>query len=690
MHKYLLEIGMEEFPAAYVKNAKKDLLDRFQKLLSETRLSYGTVGIDVTPRRFAVRITELEDHAEDRKDEVRGPKKAAAYKDGEPTKALEGFLRGQGVTASDIFFKELKGVEYVFIEKFTKGEDVRTILAREVPEVIRQMVFPKSMRWGGKNLRFARPIRWIVSLLDDEVLPFELEGITVGRVTKGLRFETEPKEVSSVDAYEEVLQSVGVILSEKKREEMITTGIQNLAAKVGGTADEDEDLLDEIVHIVEYPTPLMGKIRPEYLELPEEVVTTPMKDHQRYFPIFDNKGALLPYFITVRNGGSKGLETVQKGNEKVLEARLADGKFFYEEDLKTPLEDKVARLDTLVFHEKLGSMLKKTDRVVKLTEKIADMLGVNDTTKALAIRAAFLSKADLTTHMVTEFTELEGTMGGHYARLSGEHELVNRAIREQYLPRGAKSTLPTSEEGMILSLADKFDSLVGLMAVGVRATGSLDPFGLRRNAIGILRILKDAKFPLSIAETIDHAMAIYGEENGLVADDKTKKDIHDFLTGRLTTMLENEGYDKDLVQSVLEASGDEVHDVYLRLALLKEILSNEDYDIFFTVIGRLKNFYRKGMHFRKDFCPENESEKTLLDRACEIESLHVAAIEKKDREVLHGFLQLAPAIDRYLDETMILTEDETMKDARLGLVAALYGPVSGIFDPQKLQRSERR
>lgn len=689
MHKYLLEIGMEEFPAAYVKNAKKDLSEKFAKLLDEARLAHGDIRIDVTPRRFGVRIEELADRAEDRKEEVRGPKKAAAYKDGAPTRALEGFLRGQGADVSDVYFKESKGVEYVFLEKFTEGEDVRTILAREVPERIRSMVFPKSMRWGGKNLRFARPIRWIVSLLDDEILPFELEDIAVGRVTKGLRFETKPVEIASVADYEDVLASVGVVLSEARREAMITEGIGKLAAEVGGVPDEDADLLDEIVHIVEYPTPLIGKIRPEYLALPVEVVTTPMKDHQRYFPVFDKDGALLPYFITVRNGGSKGLDIVAKGNEKVLAARLSDAKFFYEEDLKTPLAEKVERLESLVFHEKLGSMKKKSERVMKLVAKIAEDLGVDEKTRAAAVRAAELSKADLTTHMVTEFTELEGTMGGHYARLSGEDDLVSRAIGEQYLPRGAKSALPQSEAGMLLSLADKFDSLVGFMAAGVRATGSLDPFGLRRNAIGILRILEGAGLSLSIGKTVEEALAIYRTENDLAVEDTVKDEILAFLRGRLTTMLENEGYEKDVAASVLAASDDSVPDVTKRLALVEKILADESYDVVFTVLGRLKNFYHEGLSFA-DFDAENESEEALLARKDEISGLAKATDAKHYERALAGFLNLAPAIDRYLDDTMILTEDETMKNARLGLVAALYGPVARIFDPAEIQRSDRR
>ena len=425
LRRYLLEIGMEEFPAGYVAQTKNQVIRTMEAMLNEEEIPFEKVSIDCTPRRFAILISGLPENTREKKMERRGPSRKIAFdEEGNPTKALEGFLRGQDATLEDVAIREIKGEDYVFVSKKLPGKSVEEILKNRVPEVIRSWTFPKSMRWGGKNFRFARPVRWILSLMEDKILPFELEGIPVGNQTNGHRFlGKNPVTVPSVDDYEKLLEENYVIVNEEKRRDMILTQSRKLVRGIGGELLFDEDLLDEIVHIVEYPTALLGNIQPEYLELPKEVIITPMKDHQRYFPVVDGKGNLAPYFVTVRNGGTKGLDTVRKGNEKVLAPRLEDAKFFFEEDLKTGLEDKVPALKKVTFHEKLGSLYDKTLRLEALCERLGKELAVGKETIANLKRSAYLSKADLTTNMVTEFPELEGTMGRIYAEEDGENPI---------------------------------------------------------------------------------------------------------------------------------------------------------------------------------------------------------------------------------------------------------------------------
>ncbi len=403
--------------------------------------------------------------------------------------------------------------------------------------IIKSIVFPKSMRWGGgKNIRFARPIRWIVSLYNESVVPFDLEGIKVGNITRGHRFlGSSHIEVNSVDEYFKILEENYVIVDQNKRKDIIKYGSERLAKEKGGNLLMDAELLEEVTYLVEYPTPpLIGRIEDEYLQLPVDVVITPMKEHLRYFPVVDDKGRLLPYFITVRNGNEKHIDIVTKGNEKVLGARLEDAKFFYYEDIKKPLEDYVEELNNIIFQEKLGTLYDKTIRVQKLAEKIGNYLEVGQETKKNIERAAYLSKADLVTKMVDEFTELQGKMGMEYAKQSGENEIVSLAIYEQYLPRFAGDQLPTTTAGAILSIADKLDTIAGSFAIGIQPTGSQDPYGLRRQALGIINIILDRKLNLNLGDIVDFALYIYVDENSLVFDyENTKQEILEFFNGRI-------------------------------------------------------------------------------------------------------------------------------------------------------------
>ncbi|MFY9214854.1 MAG: glycine--tRNA ligase subunit beta, partial [Tissierellaceae bacterium] len=414
---YLLEIGVEELPARYVKDTIKQLRDKFSSRLDEERIMYEEVKVYSTPRRLTAIITGLSEGQEDLSKQVKGPSKRISYdEDGNPTKALLGFVKGQKAELDDVFFVEKNGEEYVYLKVLKKGESTGTVLSRIVPEIIKSLNFPKSMRWGGKNIRFARPIRWIVSLLDDTLVAFDLEGIKVSNVTKGHRFlGSQNIEIDDVKSYIERLRENYVILDHEERKEQIKYGAERLAKEKGGRIIQDEDLLDEVTNLVEYPTPLIGRIKDKYLELPKDVVVTPMKEHLRYFPIVDDKNRLMPYFITIRNGNDEYLDIVTKGNEKVLGARLEDAKFFFEDDISRPLEAYVEELKNIVFQERLGNLYDKTVRVQKLSEKIGAYLEIGEETERNLSRAAYLAKADLVTKMVTEFTELQGKLGMEYA-----------------------------------------------------------------------------------------------------------------------------------------------------------------------------------------------------------------------------------------------------------------------------------
>jgi len=422
---FLLEIGMEEMPAKFAPGAVTQMENNARKMLQELRLSYKDLKVYVTPRRLSLFVQDLAEKQEDIKEEVKGPAKKAAYDAaGQPTKAALGFARGQGVAVEDLYVKELNGVPYVYAQKFLPGEDSIKLLPQFCQDIIASINFPKPMRWGDYEVRFARPIRWLVALFGEEIVPFSYVGLQSGRTSRGHRTLGGYVRLTRPAEYLEALEAAFVMADQDKRKESIWRQAKELAAKVGGIVDEDEDLLTEINNLVEYPTALLGEVDIKYMILPEEVITTPMKEHQRYFPVRGEDGKLLPYFIAVRNGDSTSLDLVKEGNKKVLKARLEDAAFYYREDLKKPLSSLVPQLDRVVYHDKLGTVGQRVERLRKLSGLVADYLGLNSEEKELVDRTAFLAKADLVTHMVYDFPELQGIMGSYYARSNGEPKEV--------------------------------------------------------------------------------------------------------------------------------------------------------------------------------------------------------------------------------------------------------------------------
>lgn len=685
---YLLEIGVEELPAKYIKDTLKQLNDKFSLTLENERLNFERIEVYSTPRRLTTIITGLDEGQEDISEDVKGPSKKISFsEDGNPSKALLGFMRGQNVGLDDIFFLENNGEEYVYAKVLKKGQDTSTILSQRVPEIIKSINFPKSMRWGGKNLRFARPIRWIVSLLENTIIPFDLEGIPISNTTKGHRFLGQKSIViDNVDSYMSILKENYVIVDQNERKEIIKYGAERLAKEKGGKLIQDEELLDEVTNLVEYPTPLIGRIKDEYLKLPKDVVVTPMKEHLRYFPVIDDKNRLLPYFITIRNGNDEYIDIVTKGNEKVLGARLEDAKFFFKDDISKPLEDYVDKLKDIVFQEKLGTLYDKTIRVQKLSEKIGTYLEIGEETEKNLDRASYLSKADLVTKMVTEFTELQGKLGMEYAGISGENEIVSLAIFEQYLPRFSGDQLPTTTAGAILSIADKLDSIVGLFAINIQPTGSQDPFGLRRSALGIINIILDKKLNLSLNDLFDFALYIYADEMGLVFDyNKVKSEINNFFMGRIRSMFSDMKIRYDIIEAVLSADTDDIYDMKIKANKINNWLGNEDLSEVLKVFNRVSTLALNtdSSEVMRDLMVDEEI--GLYDRYNGIEEKVLNLIERKEYDkALDVFVTLKEPIDNFLDNVMVMVEDETLKNNRLGLLRKIYDTMMLVCDLSKI------
>lgn len=682
--KYLLEIGVEEMPARLIGDTVEQLEAGIKEVLTENKITYETIDVLSTPRRLTLLIKGLGDAGADEEVTVKGPAKRIAYdSDGQITKALAGFMKGQKVTEDDIYLNVQNGEEYVYANVKKKGRSVEDVLTESIPSVIRGVNFPKSMRWGGKNLRFARPIRWIVSILDDVVLKFDLEGIETSNITKGHRFLGDQKIViDHIEDYQELLRKNFVIVDPKERKDIIKYGAEKLAREKGGSVQKDEALLDEVTNLVEYPAPIIGRIKEEYLKLPFDVVTTPMKEHLRYFPVVDGKGRLLPYFITVRNGNGDNVDIVVKGNEKVLGARLEDAKFFYKEDIKYPLESYIEKLKTLTFQEKLGTMYDKSIRLQKLTDKIADYLEVGEETEKNVARAAELSKADLVTKMVTEFTELQGKIGMEYASESGENEIVSLALYEQYLPRFSGDSLPTTTAGAILSIADKLDSICGMFAIGTQPTGSQDPFGLRRSAIGVINIIIDKKLNISLLDIIDFSLYIYVEEQGLACDyNKVRSEILGFFIGRVKNQFLETGMPYDVIDSVIHTGTDNIYDMKIRSEKLADWVKEENISDMLTAFGRLASLAVKTdrNEVKRDIMTEPEI--SLFDAFNAIEERVDSFILKKDYDkALVTLGSLREKIDFFFDTTMVMVEDDEIRNNRLALLRKIYENMMKVCD----------
>jgi glycyl-tRNA synthetase beta chain len=687
--RYFLEIGVEELPARFIDDALIQLKNNFENTLNDNRIKYNTIVTFQSPRRLAIDIIGLESRGESEEVIIKGPAKRIAFdEDNNPTKALEGFIKAQNVKLKDIYFETINNEEYIFTKKINEGKQLKDVLRENVASNIKSISFPKAMRWGGKNIKFARPIRWIVSLLDDEIMEFDFEGIPVSNITRGHRFlGSQNIVIKEIEQYKELMRKNYVIVDPQERKDIIKYNSQKIAREKGGNVLKDDDLLNEVTNLVEYPTPIMGRIKEEYLNLPFDVIVTPMRDHLRFFPCIDDKNRLLPYFITIRNGDDKFIDTVIKGNEKVLGARLEDAKFFYNEDIKYPLETYVEKLKRLTFQEKLGTMYDKTTRLQRLSGKIADYLEVGDETKKNILRASYLSKADLVTKIVTEFTELQGKMGMEYAEKSGENKIVSQAIYEQYLPRFSQDNLPKTTAGAVLSITDKLDSICGLFAIGIQPTGSQDPFALRRGALGIINIVIDKKLNVSLKDLIDFSLYIYIEENNLACDfNKVRSEIFDFFMARAKNMLTEQKIRHDVVDSIISTGTDNIYDIVIRAEKITNWLKYEGAQKTIVSFDRLTALADKAVSSNVVRNLLSVDELELYDAFNKIEDKVSTYINKKEYDkALNELGYLADPINKYLDNVMVMVDDDSIRNNRLALIKLIRDKSLNICDLSLIQ-----
>ncbi|MDP4159776.1 MAG: glycine--tRNA ligase subunit beta [Bacillota bacterium] len=670
---FLLEIGTEEIPAKFSPGAMTQLKEQARKKLAELRLNYADMNVFATPRRLALLVAGLDEKQQDLLMEVKGPAVKAAYDaKGIPTKAALGFAKGQGVSVESLFTQEVNGVPYVFARKSETGMETPTLLPQLAMDLINSLHFPKPMRWGDLDFRFARPIRWIVALYGTEVVPFQFVGLESGRTSRGHRtLTTEPVLFNQPSEYREALRRAYVVVDPEERKAQIQAQIKVLAENVGGEVPEDEELLEEVVHIVEYPTALVGEVASRYMHLPNAVITTPMREHQRYFPVRAKDGKLLPYFITVRNGDDFALETVKAGNEKVLKARLEDAAFYYREDQKVPLAELVSKLGKIVYHEKLGTVEQRVERLRSLSRYIAVKLGLDEIRQEEIDRTALLAKADLVTLMVSDFPELQGIMGADYARASGEKPEVCQGILEHYQPRFSGDDLPVSAAGRVVSIADKLDAIVGAFSIGIQPTGSQDPYALRRQAQGIVGIFLDSGWDLSLTELLQESYRSFSEQgtSPLPIEDILPL-LQDFFQQRVRFALQEQGLRYDTVEAALAQGSDHFNRAGNRARVLSEKRQEESFIQYSQAYIRCFNLTKK--ETPQVLYPSLLVDPTEIALAQGI----VAREERFKQAVAMGDLaeayklagELVPQIEDLFQAVMIMVEDEDLKRTRLALL----------------------
>ena len=664
----LFEIGMEEIPARFLNQALEDLKANFEKKLKNNRIKFDGVRTYGTPRRLVLVADKVAEMQEDLDELNIGPSRERAYKDGALTKAGEGFLKAHRIEEDQVeIIKNDKG-EYIAFKRFSKGKPTETILPEILKALVLEETFPKSMRWSDKNIRFARPIEWFLALYGGKVLDFEIEGIKSSNKSKGHRFFGKEFEVSSVEDYLKKIKENNVIIDISERRKMIEEMI-NKALLEDEKADIDEGLLDEVTNLVEHPYAIVGNFSEDFLEVPQEVLIISMKVHQRYFPILDKKGKLLPKFIVIRNGIDFS-QNVKEGNEKVLSARLADARFFYQEDLKIPLDQNVEKLKTVVFQKDLGTMFNKVKRTEKIAEFLIGKLKYNYM-KADILRTVKLAKADLVSNMIgeKEFTKLQGLMGSKYAMERGEEIGVAIGIKEHYYPRFQGDLLPSGIEGIITGLSDRIDTLVGCFGVGLIPTGSKDPFALRRTALGIVNIIINANINISLKELVNVSLDALQADQVLKGDRaKVEADVLDFLKQRMINVFTDMKYRKDIVLAVLDRDADNITNALEIVKVISEKLALNKLEALLQVAKRVTNIITKGNNnvTVKEKLFKEEIEKTLYAEAKRIgEEAEKSIKENEYADYFEKIISLVPTIDKYFEAVIVMDEDKNIRENRI-------------------------
>ena len=670
----LLEIGLEELPAQYVRTSSDQLATRVEDFFKQENLSFESVEAFATPRRLAVRVNGLEEEQEDRVEIFKGPSLAIAKKDGAWTKAAEGFVRGKGLTTDDIYVETIKDVEYIHVKQLLQGKSTKEVV-KKLSSVITDMKFPVTMRWAAHTFEYLRPIHWIVALYGEEVIEeIQVLDVKAGRVSRGHRFLGKDTEIATPEQYEQALAEQFVIVNQDERKALVRKQIEELAAKNAWTVPIDEELLEEVSSILEYPTAFAGTFDEKYLVVPEPVLVTSMKEHQRYFVVYNAQGELQPYFISARNGNDYMIENVAKGNQKVLTARLEDALFFYEEDKKVPMTAFLKKLETLNFHAKIGSMTEKMNRVQLLVGRIANELNLDAQDVETAQRAAEIYKFDLVTNMVGEFPELQGIMGEIYAKNYGETPEVARAIREHYMPISADGELPSSVPGALLAIADKLDTFLSFTAAGMLPTGSNDPYALRRQVMGLVQIVEAFDWHLEIEE---FAKLLLGLDYVEFLEDK-KEDVQAFVLGfilerlaqRMTTVTKRH----DIIEAVLNSNSKSVPEQMKAVAVLEKEVSKAAIKDITEALNRVINISSKGFAEARHSSEysldkvETESERQLVES---IATLRKDFENYSAQEKFSAFASITPKIHEFFNENMVMVDNEEIRTNRLRFLREL-------------------
>ena len=678
----LFEIGAEEIPAGFMPNILGQLKQLAETKLNDAHLPFESIATYGTPRRLALIVKGLADTSAEISERHKGPSASIAYDaDGNPTKAAIGFARGKGLDVADLVVED----GYIYAETKTAGVPAKDIVTDMLPQLITGLNFPKSMHWGNLDAKFVRPVRWLVALLDEEVIPVEFATVKSGNVTRGHRFlGADEITIKNAASYVDTLKENFVMVDQDARRELISKQLHDMAASKNASIVWDDDLLEEINYLVEWPTALCGGFEESYLALPDAAIITPMKDHQRYFPLVGQDGKLLPMFLTVRNGSDHSIEVVQAGNERVLRARLDDAKFFFNEDRKKPLIDRQDGLTKIVFQEGLGNLADKTERLLKLGRVFGEECGLHEDAAVVLERATELAKTDLTTGMVTEFTELQGVMGKEYALLDGESPEVAEAIFEQYLPRFAGDVLPQTEAGKVLSIIDKIDNIVATFSRGLIPTGSQDPYALRRQTIGILNILLNSEWNISLRPIIVESMNLLN----VPADkqDELLGQVEEFITLRLKNIFLDREVPHHVIDLLLSNNELSVADAE---GLVKALLANridenvELVQAFTRMYNLVKDVTYTGVD---ESLLKEDAERALYEMATKASEVSIDAWDKNDYDAVVAVpATLVPAINKFFEDVMVMDKDEAIKANRLQLVRLAYSVMAIIGDISALK-----
>ncbi|WP_220729717.1 glycine--tRNA ligase subunit beta [Apilactobacillus zhangqiuensis] len=687
-HTFLLEIGLEEMPAHVVTPSIKQLVKKTEDYLKDQRIDFDAVKPFSTPRRLTIQIEGLADKQPDVNETVKGPAKKIALDDeGNWSKAAIGFTKGQGLSTDDITFKEVKGTEYVFVEKHIAGKPVKEVLMG-LKDVITSMTFPTLMKWNVYRLDFIRPIRWMVALLDDEVLPIQILDVTASNVSRGHRFLGQDTTINSADEYEEKLKEQFVMVDAQKRKDLIVKQIKEIQDENNWVININPGLLEEVNNLVEWPTAFFGKFDEKYLQLPSEVLITSMKDNQRFFYVNDQNGNILPFFISVRNGNNEYIENVIAGNEKVLTARLEDAMFFYQEDQAKDIDFYVNKLKKVSFHDKISTMYEKMQRVEKIAEVIGEHAKLSNQELKDVKRAAQIYKFDLVTGMVGEFSELQGVMGEKYALLKGENEAVATAIREHYMPISATGELPATKVGSVLSLADKFDSILTFFAAGMIPSGSNDPYALRRQANGIVRIVKNEELNFNLTEMME--AFIKAEKDANVAPDldqnKEIGEIVSFIKDRIVKQLKADKIRHDIIDAAGHSRNDNIEFIFSVADILNEHKEDDNFKESVEALTRVLRISEKQDFASDDLNVdeslfENDSEKNLHSN---VEAISIDFFGLSANDEYNKLFDLKDSINDYFDQTMVMAKDENVKNNHLRELTKLSNMINWFADLNQL------